>query len=205
MIRIKKKYLALSLLLVPFLAFSQYSNKTYIGVPSDSTAVLHYLEFIDDSSLHLKSIADYPTHSFPLAFPSKRRPVHIVFHYTRDGESIKLRSKYILYPDERQYLAEKIGFSDSVILQINGKALINQQGGTAYMFKKDYKNSPLIKLFIEGKIYRFKKLSSKSRALKKKVDSMDLNLYSLVLYKGLEAFELHGYHAISGIIECRKK
>ncbi|MEM6805017.1 MAG: hypothetical protein AAF696_26710 [Bacteroidota bacterium] len=201
----RKKYVALGLLLTPLLALSQISNKTYIGISSDSLVAMHYLEFIDDSSLYLKSIPDYPNHSFSIASTHANRPLNIPFHYIKDGGKLLLRSKCTLYPDERKYMGEKIGFSDSVILQIDGKALLNRQGRIAYMQKQDYENSPLMQVFLEGKIYSFKKPSSKSRALKKKVGKMDLSLYSLVLYKGLEAFEHHGYDAISGIIECKKK
>lgn len=190
------------------ICYGQKLNKVYYGVSSDSLHHGHELEFVNDTTLEIRTFPRHMSQQFKL-----------IFNYRRINNTLELYKKDISTRDSIALINNKFSqYCDHTVLIIDGKALTDESNGIVFVLYKDFKKKYDLIYLVDGEIYKQETglpdsygliniKSKENKALKKRMTSIknDLNNYDLKIYRGLEAYKKFGYESVFGVIELKRR
>lgn len=190
--------------------YSQELDKIYFGIVSDSISRNHYLEFKNDSIVELISVLRHMQ-------PQSR----ISFLYSKENGIITIKSNGLneqKIEEINQYGFSQ--FSNNIQLEIDNKALIDKENKVVYVYLDDFKKEHYTTYIINGEEFKQENLITNSyglveremkmnRKLKRKLKTIKSDLekekYSIIVYRGLDAYLKFGYDKVMGVIELNRK
>ena len=141
----------------------------------------------------------------------------LTFNHKRSGDKIDIRNNNMLSADSIALSNHGMTqFLKSLTLAKDKRAIVDTSAKMVYVLYKDFSKRYYLTYIIDGKSYKqetglseayglIKNNPKENKDLKDKLASLNLDNYTVNVYKGLDAYKKFGYDNVFGVIVLKQK